>query len=186
VNKKLAAALSGGAVLLMALSACSSDNKANDWANAFCGKAQPQLKKIRDADASITSASANDAPADIQKTDSAAFQSLSEAYQSLATAVKSAGELPVDGGQKIQQDAVSELNTTAKSYADLKTMTDALDVKDQAKFASGLEDVASGLQKLTGSGDDALKKLQSGDLGKAFQSQSGCKKNVPSPSSSGS
>jgi hypothetical protein len=36
VNKKLAATLSGGAVVLLALSGCSNqDDKINDWAKTF-------------------------------------------------------------------------------------------------------------------------------------------------------
>src|SRR4051794_21520622 len=47
VNKKLAAALSGGAVLVLALSGCTdeSNDKLNNWAKSVCDAVQPQAKK---------------------------------------------------------------------------------------------------------------------------------------------
>ncbi|MFI6702722.1 small secreted protein [Streptomyces sp. NPDC050509] len=180
MNKKLVAALSGGAVLLMALSGCSSednDSKVNDWAKKVCDQVQPQLKKIADANTSIQQATSDSSkPADVQTTDSAAFQSISQAYKSLGAAVNSAGAPPVTDGEKTQQEAVKELNSTATSYGGLKTKVDELDTKDQAKFADGLKGVADELATLSKSGDKALQKLQSGDVGKAMAKQPGCQK----------
>ena len=56
VNKKLAAALSGGAVLVLALSGCSSDDgndKLDSWAKQVCDAVKPQAQKIEDANAAI-------------------------------------------------------------------------------------------------------------------------------------
>jgi hypothetical protein len=190
VNKKLVAALSGGAALLMALSGCSSssgsDNKVNDWAKQVCDQVQPQLKKIADANVSIQQVTSDSSkPADVQKTDSAAFQSISDAYKALGSAVNSAGAPPVTDGATTQQEAVKELNATSTAYAGLQQKVDVLDTKDQAKFADGLTGVAGELDTLSKSGDDALQKLQSGDVGKAMAKQSGCQK-PPSPSASAS
>ncbi|MEW1721710.1 small secreted protein [Streptomyces sp. NPDC093109] len=181
MNKKLVAALSGGAVLLMALSGCSgsddSDSKVNDWAKKVCDQVQPQLTKIAGANTSIQQATSDSSkPAEVQQTDSAAFQSISEAYKSLGAAVSSAGAPPGKEGETTQQEAVKELNATSTAYAGLKTKVDALDVKDQAKFADGLKDVADELDKLSNSGDKALRQLQSGDVGKAMAKQPGCQK----------
>lgn len=111
MNKKLAAALSGGAVLVLTLSGCSddSDNKVNDWAKKVCDQVQPQLQKIANANASIQQQTAdNSKPADVQKTDSAAFQQISQAYKSLGAAVDSASPPPVDDGETTQKEAVKE------------------------------------------------------------------------------
>lgn len=147
MNKKLVAALSGGAALLMALTGCSSgddsDNKVNDWAKQVCDQVQPQLKKIADANVSIQQVTSDSSkPADVQKTDSAAFQSISDAYKALGSAVNGAGAPPVKDGATTQQEAVKELNATSAAYAGLKQKVDALDTKDQAKFADGLTGVA--------------------------------------------
>ncbi|MET9479834.1 small secreted protein [Streptomyces sp. NPDC006638] len=187
MNKKLVAALSGGAALLMALTGCSSgddsDNKVNDWAKQVCDQVQPQLKKIADANVSIQQVTSDSSkPADVQKTDSAAFQSISDAYKALGSAVNGAGAPPVKDGATTQQEAVKELNATSAAYAGLKQKVDALDTKDQAKFADGLTGVAEELDKLSKSGDDALQKLQSGEVGTAMAKQPGCQK--PSPSAS--
>jgi hypothetical protein len=189
VNKKLAAALSGGAVVVLALTGLTgctgdgSDDETNAWAKKVCDQVQPQLKKIEDANASIQKATAdNSEPGDVQRTDSAAFQQISEAYAALGRAVQNAGAPPVDDGERTQKEAAAELNGTATSYSDLKKKVDALDTKDQAKFADGLKGVADHLEKLSQSGDDALKKLQSGDVGQAMAKQSGCQR----PSSSAS
>ncbi|NEB88418.1 small secreted protein [Streptomyces anulatus] len=189
MNKKLAAALSGGAVLVLTLSGCSddSDNKVNDWAKKVCDQVQPQLQKIANANASIQQQTAdNSKPADVQKTDSAAFQQISQAYKSLGAAVDSAGPPPVEDGETTQKEAVKELNASSKAYADLKTEVDALDTKDQAKFADGLKGIADELNKISTSGDQALKKLQSGEVGVAMSKQKGCQKPTASTGPSGS
>ncbi|GAA3749747.1 small secreted protein [Streptomyces tremellae] len=188
MKKKLAATLSGGAVVLLALSGCgNNDGKVNDWAKGFCDKVQPQRQAISDANESIVKATSTaSSPGDVKKVDSAAFRTNANAYRALASAVKSAGAPPVDDGEKTQKDAVSELNATASAYAALQKQVDALDTKDQAKFAQQLGDVSTQLGKIGSSGDSALRKLQSGDLGKAMAKQPGCKKGTPSGAASAS
>ncbi|GAA3014440.1 small secreted protein [Streptomyces fulvorobeus] len=190
MNKKLAAALSGGAVLVLTLSGCSddSDNKVDDWAKKVCDQVQPQLQKIADANADIQRQTAdNSKPADVQATDSAAFQQISQAYKALGSAVDSAGPPPVDDGETTQKEAVKELNASSAAYAELKTKVDALDTKDQAKFADGLKGIADELNKISTSGDQALKKLQSGEVGTAMAKQKGCQKpTASSPPPAGS
>ncbi|MFF4832665.1 small secreted protein [Streptomyces sp. NPDC001315] len=183
VNKKLAAALSGGAVLAMALSGCSSDDGSSEkltaWAKEVCDSVQPQAKKIEAANTAIQKqTSDSSAPEDVQKTDSQAFQDMSDAYKAIGAAVDKAGA-PDTGDAKNaeqkQQDAVKELNDLASSYASLKKQVDALDTKDQAKFADGLKDVATELDKLSKTGNGALKTLEEGDVGKAMGEQASCK-----------
>ncbi|WP_432151426.1 small secreted protein [Streptomyces sp. bgisy029] len=179
MNKKLAAALSGGAVLVLTLSGCSddSDDKVNDWAKNVCDQFQPQLQKITNANASIQQqTSDNSKPVDVQKADSLAFQQISDAYKALGKAVESAGPPPVDDGETMQKDAVKELDEASAAYAALKTKVDAIETKDQAKFADGLKDIAVELDKISKNGDQALKKLESGEVGSAMSKQKGCQK----------
>ncbi|MFJ1972362.1 small secreted protein [Streptomyces sp. NPDC087903] len=180
VNKKLAAALSGGAVLVLALSSCSSGDDNNDkldaWAKQVCDAVQPQAKKIEAANAAIQKeTSDNSTPEAVRKTDAEAFQAMSDAYKAIGTAVNKAGAPNVDNGAKKQQNAVTELNGIALSYAGLRKQVDALNIKDQAKFADGLKDIATELDKLSQSGNDALKTLEEGDVGKAMAEQDSCK-----------
>ncbi len=179
VNKKLVAALSGGAVLVLALSGCSSDDgndKLDAWAKQVCDDVKPQAKKIASAnDAIQKETSDNSTPEEVQKTDSQAFQDMSDAYKAIGTAVKKAGAPDVEDGAKKQQDAVKELNGISASYADLKKQIDDLDTKDQGKFAKGLKDIATELNKLSTSGSNALKTLEEGDVGQAMAKQSSCK-----------
>jgi len=187
VNKKLTAALSGGAVLVLALSGCSS-NEGNDkldaWAKQVCDAVQPQAKKIEAANAAIQKqTSDNSTPEAVQKTDAQAFQDMSDAYKAIGAAVEKAGAPNVDGGEKKKTDAVKELNDIAASYASLKTQVDKLDTKDQAKFADGLKDIATSLDKLSTSGNDALKNLEEGDVGKSMAKQESCK-SASAPASS--
>ncbi|MEV6261586.1 small secreted protein [Streptomyces sp. NPDC051784] len=189
MNKKLAAALSGGAVLVLTLSGCSddSDDKVNDWAKKVCDQVQPQLQKIANANAAIQQQTAdNSKPADVQKTDSAAFQQISQAYKALGTAVQEAGAPPVDDGETTQKEAVKELNASSVAYANLKTKVDDLDTGDQSKFADGLKGIADELNKISTNGDQALQKLQSGDVGSAMAKQKGCQRPTASaPPASG-
>ncbi|WP_328770727.1 small secreted protein [Streptomyces sp. NBC_00286] len=186
VNKKLAAALSGGAVLVLALSGCGGDDssdKLNSWAKEVCDEVQPQAKKIEAANTSIQKqTSDNSTPADVQETDSQAFQDMSDAYKAIGAAVSKAGAPDVEEGKKKQTDAVKELNGISTSYADLKKQVDALDTKDQGKFADGLKDIATELDKLGQSGNVALNKLQEGEVGKAMAKQESCKSAAGSPS----
>ncbi|MCI3278696.1 small secreted protein [Streptomyces cylindrosporus] len=190
VNKKLAAALSGGAVLVLALSGCSSDNgndKLDAWAKQVCDGVQPQAKKIEAANAAIQQqTSDNSTPEAVQKTDAQAFQDMSDAYKAIGSAVQNAGAPNVDDGAKKQQDAVKELNDISAAYASLKTQVDKLNTKDQAKFADGLKDIATSLDKLSQSGNDALKTLEEGDVGKAMAKQPSCKSASASASATGS
>ncbi|MCX3059837.1 small secreted protein [Streptomyces beihaiensis] len=190
VNKKLAAALSGGAVLVLALSGCSSDNsnkKLDSWAKQVCDAVQPQAKKIEQANAAIQKqTSDNSSPSDVQKTDSQAFQDMSDAYKAIGDAVDKAGAPPVDGGKTKQQNAVKELDNISTSYAGLKKQIDKLDTSDQGKFAEGLKGIAGDLEKLGQNGSDALKNLEEGDVGKAMAKQESCKSASPSPSPSAS
>ncbi|MFH9012494.1 small secreted protein [Streptomyces sp. NPDC017943] len=179
VNKKLAAALSGGAVLVLALSGCGGDDgndKLDSWAKQVCDAVQPQAKKIESANAAIQKeTSDNSAPEEVQKTDAQAFQDMSDAYKAIGSAVNKAGAPDVENGEKKQQDAVKELNSISASYASLKKQVDDLDTKDQGKFADGLKDIAGELDKLSQSGNDALKNLEEGEVGQAMARQSSCK-----------
>lgn len=190
VNKKLAAVLSGGAVLVLALSGCSEDegDKVGDWAKTFCDQAKPQIQKRADAHQIIISTAADSKPAEIQAADSKAFQDIANADRALAKAVESAGVPPVENGQKIQQDAIRELNATAVAYEGLKKQVDALDPTNQQKFADGLQSVADGLTKIEKMDQDALSKLEEGELGQAMAKQPGCQKPTASvpPKTSGS
>lgn len=180
VNKKLVAALSGGAALVVALTGCGgggeSNKKVNDWAKTVCDEVQPQLKKIQAANASIQAASDEQDSKKLQRTDSGAFGDISEAYAALAKAVQDAGAPPVKGGEQTQKQAVKELNSTSKAYKDLQTTVDKLDASDKAKFAAGLKGIANELEKLGNSGDKAFRKLQEGEVGKAMAKQPGCQK----------
>ncbi|MET7409018.1 small secreted protein [Streptomyces parvulus] len=187
VNKKLAVALSGGAVLALALAGCggSDDNeKLNSWAKDVCEGVQPQAKKIEAANAAIQKETAdNSTPAEVQKTDAKAFQDMSDAYKAMGATVQKAGAPDVEDGEKKQKDAVTELNGLSTSYASLRKQVEDLDTKDQAKFADGLKDIATELNKLSKSGNDALKTLEEGEVGQAMGKQESCKAASVTPSS---
>ncbi|MFI1282503.1 MULTISPECIES: small secreted protein [unclassified Streptomyces] len=178
MNKKLAAALSGGAVLMLVLSGCGGDDgqeKANAWAKKVCDQWQPELKKIETANAEIKRVASESSKSDeVQKTDSAAFGTMTESYKAMAAVLQSVGAPPVKNGTATQEAAAKGFEATSKGYADLKAMMDALDAQDKAKFADGLKQVAGGLKDATKGGQDALQQLNAGGLDKAINSQKGC------------
>ncbi|KOG35370.1 small secreted protein [Streptomyces resistomycificus] len=185
MNKKLAAALSGGAVLVLALTGCSSDegNKELDaWAKKVCDTVPAQNTKITAAYDAITKAAKDttSTPKELQKADSQAFQDLSDGYKARASVLDNAGAPPgVDGGAKKQQDAVTKLTALSSAYADLKKQVDGLDTKDQGKFATGLKEVSAEMRKMESqrqSALGALKSLEEGDTKQALNDQAGCKK----------
>jgi hypothetical protein len=187
VNKKLAAALSSGAVLVLTLSGCGDDSeeKVNAWAKEVCDQAQPQIKKRADAQQAIISTAADGKPADIQAADSKAFADIAAADKALAKGIRDADAPPVENGAKLQQDAVKELEATADAYLDLKKKVDELDPKNQQKFADGLQTVADGLKKIERMDQAALEKLQAGELGQAMAKQPGCQRAKTSSPASG-
>ncbi|AGS70914.1 hypothetical protein [Streptomyces collinus] len=188
MNKKLTAALSGGAVLVVALSGCSSSNKDSGpdpklvaWAKKVCDAVPAQDAKIRAANASIAkiATDSNLPPKTAKETYAQAFQDMADGYKGLAAAISSAGAPPsVEGGAKRQQDAAKNLNGLATSYSDLKKKVDGLDTKDQGKFASGLHDVADQTKAIgqqSNNGTEALKRLEQGDVQAAIAKQPSCK-----------
>jgi chromosome segregation ATPase len=187
VKKKLVTALAGGAALMLALSGCGEDNseELNAWAKKVCDGVQPQAKKIQAANTSIQEDSSDKAPpAEVKQTDSKAFQDMSDAYRQIGAVIDRAGPPAVENGEKKQQDAVKELNSIADSYADLKAQVDKLKTDDQAEFADGLKDIGTELKKLSGSGSDALKRLEEGEVGEAMRGQASCRAGTgssPSP-----
>ncbi|MFG2607576.1 small secreted protein [Streptomyces sp. NPDC048514] len=187
VNKKLTAALSGGAVLVAALSGCSGggdkgpDPKLEAWAKSVCDAVPAQDAKIKAANAAISTTAADTAkPETLQKTDSQAFQDMADGYKAIAAAIGDAGAPPgVDGGARRQQDVVRNLNGLAAAYSGLKKQVDELNTKNQGKFASGLHDVAvqmAELEKKHKSGTEALKNLQQGEVKDAIAQQASCQK----------
>ncbi|MFE2426630.1 small secreted protein [Streptomyces sp. NPDC059373] len=188
MTNKFAAALSGAALVLAmgSLSACgdSGNKKLDSWAKTVCDQAATQVKKINDANTAITKVDSGGQPADVQKADAAAFQQISDAYKSLASIVDKAGDPPVDNGATLKTDAVSDLNKLSTSYTDLKKQVDALNTKDQAKFADGLKSVSDNLGKVSKSGEQALDTLRKGEVGTAMAKQPGCQQGSASPSAS--
>ncbi|QOV36621.1 small secreted protein [Streptomyces ferrugineus] len=194
VNKKLAAALSGGAVLTLALTGCSGDegNKELDaWAKKVCDAVPAQNAKISAAYVAITKAAKDtkSTPKELQQADSKAFQDLADGYKARASLISSAGAPPgVDNGATIQKDVITKLTALSAAYADLKKQVDGLDTKDQGKFASGLKDVSAEMKQVETqrqSAVKALKKLESGDTKKALTSQEGCKQAAVASASAG-
>ncbi|WP_436955936.1 small secreted protein [Streptomyces sp. SudanB182_2057] len=187
MNKKLAAALSSGAVLAVALTGCGgSEDKGPDpklvsWAKTVCDAVPAQSAKIKSANASIASIAtdSNLPPKDAQKTYVEAFQNLADGYKALAGALDSAGAPPgIDGGAKLQKDAAGNLAGLSTSYTELKKTVEGLDTKDQGKFAKGLKTVAAQTKEVGEQGDDgteALKRLEQGEVKEAMAEQPSCK-----------
>ncbi|MFF4714895.1 small secreted protein [Streptomyces eurythermus] len=187
MNKKLAAALSSGAVLAVAVTGCGSDGdkgpdpKLVSWAKTVCDAVPAQSAKIKSANASIASIAtdSNLPPKDAQKTYVEAFQNLADGYKALAGALDSAGAPPgIDGGAKLQKDAAENLAGLSTSYTELKKTVEGLDTKDQGKFAKGLKTVAGQTKEVGEQGDDgteALKRLEQGEVKEAMAEQPSCK-----------
>ncbi|MFI6287388.1 small secreted protein [Streptomyces sp. NPDC051018] len=180
MNKKLAAALSGSVVLVLALSGCGGDDKdsVDDWAAKYCDLAKPQIQKQAQVEQLIRSTASDGKPGDIQAADSKAFQDLSDVNKAFAAAYRTAGQTPVKEDRELVDAAVAEFDANAKSYLDLKKQIDALDAQDQQKFADGLKPIADGLAKIE-QNRAAWNKLRVSTTGKAMAKQPGCKPVAP-------
>jgi hypothetical protein len=176
VNKKFSVALSGAAALILVLSGCGDDTgeKRNDWAKGVCDQASAQVKKIDDANTAISKVDSGGRPQDVRSADSAAFQSISTAYTSLAGIFNSAGAAPGDEGATFQQNAVSVFTSLSEQYSALKKQVDGLDTSSQATFADGLGGVSDSLKQTTANAEKSLSALREGDTGQALAGQPGC------------
>ena len=170
----------GGAAVVLAVSGCSSDDtgkKQDAWAKGVCDQASVQIKKIDNANTSLSNVNSSGTPKAVQQADAAAFQSISDAYKSLAGIFTQAGAAPGgDDGAKFQQNAVKVFNDLSAQYAGLKKQVDGLDTGNQGKFADGLTSVSNSLDKTTAAGQTSLNTLRAGDLGKALSQQPGCQR----------
>ncbi|MGV9311232.1 small secreted protein [Streptomyces sp. NPDC003691] len=176
MNKKLAAALSGGAVLVLALSGCSSDEKSNpvdDWARKYCDQVKTQFKIKAEADQLIAVTAIDGKPADLQAADSKAFQDLANVNKALAAAFRTVGTTPVEDDEQLVRAAAAEREASAAFYLDLKKQVDALDAADQQKFADGLMVVSEGFAKAEAN-EKAWNKLRASETGKAMGKFQGC------------
>jgi chromosome segregation ATPase len=189
VNKKLAAVLSGSAVVVLALSGCGGDEgneKAERWAVEYCGSLQKQNKSIDGANQALARITEGDkSPEEVKETDAKAFGDLSAAYKALAAAVRKAGVPPLEDGSRIQKNAISQLDTLSATYADLQKRAEDLNEKDQSEFADGLQEIAEEMKKLPRQFDGvekALGEFRQGDLQEAIAGQKGCRKPSPAPS----
>ncbi|MFF8815964.1 small secreted protein [Streptomyces pactum] len=180
MNKKLMAALSGGAALVLALSGCSDgddgEKKVDAWAKEVCDAAQPQLKNILEASTAIEAVTDEQDPKKYQEASSTAYQKISDGYAALAKAVQKAGAPPVDGGEKSQTEAVKGLNAASQRYAALKTSVDELNTGDKGEFAQGLREIQEEPPKIVKAATTSMKNLQGGELGQAMAQQPGCQK----------
>ncbi|WP_308294864.1 small secreted protein [Streptomyces sp. JJ66] len=177
MNKKLALALCGSAIMAVTATGCGDDTgeQIQSWAQNVCDEVAPQVEKIQNANNAIAEVGdADTPPAEVQKVDSQAFQDLSEAYGGLAGAVDGAGDPPVENGAELRENAAEELNDISTTYTGLKKRMDGLDTKDQNAFADGLNGIVEELHQLGDSSQEALSELQAGELGQAMAEQEGC------------
>lgn len=185
VTTKLSAALCGGAVLLLALSACGGDDtgkKRDEWAKGVCDQAATQFGRISDASTALGRVPSNGDPKTVQAADAQSFQTISAAYTSLAGIFHAAGPAPGSDGAAYQTDAAAAFTTLSGKYADLKKQTDNLVTSDRQKFADGLGSVSANLNTVVAQGQQQLKTLSQGDVGNALAKQPGCRR-VPGTAS---
>jgi hypothetical protein len=175
---KLWAALCGGTVLLLALSGCGDDTgkKRDEWAKGVCGQATTQFSRISDASTALSKVPSNGDPKAVRTADAQSFQTISAAYASLAGIFNAAGPAPGSDGTTYQKNAVAAFTTLSGKYAGLKKQTDNLVTSDRQKFAAGLGAVSVNLNTVVAQGQQQLRTLGQGDMGKALAEQPGCRR----------
>jgi hypothetical protein len=187
VNRKVAAALTGTALVALTATGCGGDDngkKLDAWAKSVCDSVRTPYDTAQAALRDMGRVVPGEKPADLQKRLSQDMSTAAASYDKLANAVNGAGAPPVDNGGDLAKQATRDLKGSASSYQDLKKKVDALDTKDQAKFASGLRDLGNDTQVLGKTSSTGLSKLQRGDLGKAIAKQPGCQPGTASGSPS--
>ncbi|WP_424213045.1 small secreted protein [Streptomyces sp. BI20] len=187
---RLTAALTGGAVLALVLTGCGGGDedaeakkKTDAWAKTVCDAWKPEVEKIRKAEEDIKKVSGDATkPEEVKTADSAAFGNIAAAYKALGAAVTNAGVPPVSSGKSAQTEAVGKFDKTSQGYTALKTRIDALDTKDQAKFAKDLGEIAKGIDPLVTEAKSGFEQLDKAGLSAAMNAQPGCKDTAPAKS----
>ncbi|CAM5640087.1 hypothetical protein SSPIM334S_03241 [Streptomyces spiroverticillatus] len=150
VNKKLAAALSGGAVLVMmaTLSGCGDDaeDKAKEWSKSYCPKENAAVEKATKAEKLISSVAADGKPEELKKVDIQAFQMYGDAARDRIKALKEAGVPPVENGERDHKEMILNLDAKAKAYDELKKQAEALDPASK-EFPKALDKIGADLGK---------------------------------------
>ncbi|MBM9505737.1 small secreted protein [Actinacidiphila acididurans] len=176
---KLSAALCGGTALLLALTGCGGDStgkKRDTWSKGVCDQAATQFSRINEAGTVLSKVPGNADPKTVKAADSQNFQAVSAAFTSLAGIFNAADPAPGSDGPQYQKNAVAAFTALSGKYADLKKQADALDTSDRQKFADGLSSLSAGLNGTIAQGQQQLKTLNVGDMGKALAKQPGCQK----------
>jgi hypothetical protein len=158
VNKKLAAALSGGAVLVMmtTLTGCGDSpeekakKEAEAWFSSYCPKEKASLEKGKKADRTMAAVTDDGKPEDIKKADSASLQQMVDADKELVTVLRQAGAPPIKGGDARHKKMIQDLEKRSASFTELKKQSDALDTKNQGEFAKGLDKLGKDMGKVAG------------------------------------
>lgn len=192
MNKKLATALAGSAVLVLTLSGCEDGGEGNEkaarWAKTYCGALRVQNQTIDDANKALARISeGGGTPEEIKQTDVEAFQDLSVAFDALSDALRKAGAPPVENGKRLQKNATGALDALSASYSGLKEQAEKLDTEDQAEFAAGLQEITDGMKEVPEQFNvvkRTLDALRQGDIKAAVAREEGCRKVSASPSAS--
>jgi hypothetical protein len=188
VNRKLAAALTGTALVALAATGCGGDDngkKLDAWAKSVCDSVRTPYDTAQAALGDMGRVKPGEKPTDLRDRLSQDMSTAATSYNKIADVVNGAGAPPVDNGEDLVKAAAKDLKGTASSYQDLKKKVDELDTKDQAKFAAGLRGLGGDTQDLGRTSATGLAKLQRGDLGKAMAKQPGCRPDSSSGAPSG-
>ncbi|KRV47582.1 hypothetical protein AQ490_06725 [Wenjunlia vitaminophila] len=188
MNEKVATALAGAALAALALAGCGGgDDNSKEmeaWAKDVCGSMKTLLDRAEQAEKDTGVVKEGEKPADLKKRLSQDMDTAATSYRELADDVNGAGPPPVDDGEQLHRDAVEQLRNSAKAYEDLKQQVDELDTKNQGNFAEGLTDVSKEQQALGKMDSEALRKLGTGETGRAMAEQPGCKASSSAPEAS--
>jgi hypothetical protein len=169
-----------GALLATGAAACSSGSSDNSkaldgWAQQVCDGLRDPVAQSRSALDDTAQVKQNEAPGDLQKRLANDLGQLSTTNQQIADVMDKAGPPKIDNGVGVKQDAVNELHQASQGFKDVQQKLSALPTNDQAKFADGLKSIGDQAQQLAKLSNGAMTKVQTGDLGKAFARQPGCR-----------
>lgn len=154
---------------MLALSACGGSD-ATAWANDVCGKIKPSVQKL-----TTPPELAQGDPAKTKEALSTFVTDASSATDSIVTAMKDAGDPPVDGGAEAVEKMSDAMATVKAALGRAKQEIDKADPSDpaafQAAFTKAGKEMAA-LGKLT----NPISDLKAGEeMNAAFREAENCK-----------
>lgn len=172
VRAVLAVAAAVGSI---ALTSCSSGDDPKAWADDFCGKIAPEVKKL------TTPPQVDQSNPEQAKTNLSAYlDNAIGAVDNIVGAIDDAGDPPVDNGAEAVDKVSATMEKVKGAMERAKTAIDGADTSNPQAFGEAFQKAGQEMTSLGDLGDPTAGLKGSEEMNKAFNEAENCKALRPS------